>query len=86
MFKRLCPKGALGDLPLVGAICGLKLWLRIFHEEFKMQGHQLILGMHSQPQVNHSKQAKKAKFQVRVERQRTTFFKEKENGGEHNTF
>lgn len=61
MLKRLCHKWALGDLTLIGAICELKLWLRLFHEEFKMQGYQLILGMHNQSQVTHSKVKKKKK-------------------------
>lgn len=51
-------------------ICELKLWLRLFHEEFKMQGCQLILGMHNQSQVNHSggwreKQASQPNFRQR---------------------
>lgn len=35
MFKRLCYKWALNNLRLIGAICELKLRLRIFHEELK---------------------------------------------------
>lgn len=65
-FKRLCRKWALGDLTVTGAFCALKL----FHEEFKMEGCQLILGIHNDSQVNHRGKKKKAKFQVRVIRVR----------------
>ena len=38
MLKRLWYKWALNNLRLIGAMCELKLRLRLFHEELKTLG------------------------------------------------